>query len=580
MAPPFLAVEHLGVDRQRVRVGAAQFAVESIVGANLQRCLAAIDGALAANVRALVLPEFCNHPPVYDDLDHAREMAVDLLGPFVTAIAERVRGRNLFVQCNVSRRDLDDGSALLFASNLLIGPAGIVAVSDKSFLFGEENLYFARGRHPNPVIDLPFGRVGMYASTESLICEPTRQLAIRGARLLLGSLCPRDGQRGGASNITAVRAAENGVFIVTACATEPVAVAQRDAVESVSLVVGPGGDVVAIGPTHGDALVVADIDLREAAEFVRPDGTDVFRSRRPEAYLALGDMRADDISLTTTNELSVAVVIPSPGGSLSIAGDVRSALLEGARLVVLPELAGRDPYSAEHYDWPDLVQALIRTLTSSRIPTSHVVTSVVEHGQHVGIVVGRDGIVHRQPQIHQSRRLSWMDRPGSSLTTVDLPWGRLGLAVGDDLAYPETTRVLTIAGSHVIACPASFQQPWEVRYGLVARAAENRVNLIAASAVYAHSRIGESSDEAATGGFAGIIAAVGPLRRDRTAQTFRNLGIDCVWAPVSAGVTLGIVRPVDALDKTIEYETDLVHGRPRSICAPLVDLSLPRIERP
>ena len=42
--------------------------------------------------------------------------------------------------------------------------------------------------------------------------------------------------------------------------------------------------MVARGPLTGEAVVVADIDVSLADDKTRPDGTDVFAARRPEAY--------------------------------------------------------------------------------------------------------------------------------------------------------------------------------------------------------------------------------------------------------------------------------------------------------
>ena len=64
----------------------------------------------------------------------------------------------------------------------------IVATSDKQVLMGGERLHIAEGVDHSPVVDTPFGRVGMYSCMDGVIFETPRMLAVRGAQLLLNSL--------------------------------------------------------------------------------------------------------------------------------------------------------------------------------------------------------------------------------------------------------------------------------------------------------------------------------------------------------------------------------------------------------
>ena len=67
------------------------------------------------------------------------------------------------------------------------------------------------------------------------------------------------------------------------------------------------------------------------------------------------------------------------------------------------------------------------------------------------------------------------------IEVVQLPWGRLAVVVGDDSIFPETFRLAALQDADVVAVPLNVQEAWELETGLRERAAENRVNLVAAS---------------------------------------------------------------------------------------------------
>src|SRR5262249_8894075 len=72
--------------------------------------------------------------------------------------------------------------------------------------------------------------------------------------------------------------------------------------------------------------------------------------------------------------------------------------------------------------------------------------------------------------------------PGSNVTVVDTPIGRIGLSVCYDVRFPELFRSLSAAGAQVLTVPSAFTGPtgrahWETL--LRARAIENLCYVIA-----------------------------------------------------------------------------------------------------
>ena len=79
--------------------------------------------------------------------------------------------------------------------------------------------------------------------------------------------------------------------------------------------------------------------------------------------------------------------------------------------------------------------------------------------------------------------------PGTDVTVVELPWGKIGLSVCYDLRFPELYRRLVADGARVLAIPAAFtaetgKDHWQVL--LRARAIENQAFAFAPAQVGHH----------------------------------------------------------------------------------------------
>lgn len=527
-----------------MRVAAVQFAVGQDVSANLASCLRMIDQAAAKGADLVVLPEFCNHLSWYDDRDHARRMACRPGDPFLTAVADRAARHGVHVKINVTLAR-DDGRTT--GTNLLFGPSGeLLGQSDKQTLMGSENDHLHRGSENGPVVPTAFGSVGMYACMEGVAPEVARGLALRGAQVLLNSL--NSFATDEASLHIPVRAAENRVWVVAANKVGPLLPADKLEAISAGLkvppqwlhgagesqVVAPDGTVVAKGPRTGEAVVVADIDPATALDKRRPDGTDRFTARRGPLYAAIGRPPRDPGRPAGAEKLQAAVV-RLPVADLVTGG--RDALAAGSTLLVLPELQD-----------PGVVPALRELLRGT---AAVAVTSVLEDGAHVGVVVSGDGVIGRQPQLHPVARLAGrVVRHGTALETFDLPWGRLAVVVGDDAIYPEVFRLAAIAGADVVAVPFTPAEDWELTLGLPERAAENRLNIVAASPAGTPAAFYALSPD-----FTLWTAWEGPF----TGRISHPLVTE---VPADLAVATAVLAPAQSRNKLVSRGTDLLDGRP------------------
>ncbi|MFC9971089.1 nitrilase-related carbon-nitrogen hydrolase [Spirillospora sp. NPDC127200] len=536
-----------------VRVAAVQFAVGRDVAANLATCLRMIDRAAAEGARLIVLPEFCNHLSWYGSRAEAHEKACRHGDAFLSAVADRARRHGAHVKLNVT---LAREGGRTTGTNLLYGPDGAaLAESDKLVLMGAEGDHLDPGEAAGPVVPTPLGRLGMYACMEGVISEVCRDLAVRGAQVLLNGL--NSFATDEASLHVPVRAAENRVWVVAANKVGPLlpdhllpAVGERLGVPprclhgaGESQIVAPDGTVLAKAPPTGEAVVVADVDPAAADDKTRPDGTDVFAARRPELYGPIVSPPRPRAAPPGAKQITAAVA--RPAAPVEAGALAREAAARGAELIVLPELAFGPEASADR---------VARVLSDAlRGTAAHAVTSVRDGDSHLGLLVGAHGLAAAQRQLHRSaRHPARTTRPGDGLEVFELPWGRLAVVVGDDALYPESVRLAAVADADVVAVPFSPFEPWETGLGLLERAAENRLNVVAA------------------GRAGGLILA---LTGDFTLWTqwegpFTGRISHPLVTRAAGPLALAPVHPARAVDRLVSKNTDLVNGRPwRAVAA-------------
>jgi predicted amidohydrolase len=552
-------------ESQIVRVAVVQFHVGADIEQNLQTCLDWLDRASECSPDIILLPEFCNHLSWYDDKQHCFDVSVALDGPFLAAVAAKARelGVHVVVNCTVQR---DDGSAT--GSSLLYSPRGeLLADNTKQIYIGHENDFLARATAEGPVVTTALGRLGLYACMDGVINETPRCLALNGAQLMLNSL--NSFATDEASLHIPVRAAENKVFVAAANKVGPlVPEAMVDAISAAtgipveflngageSQVVAPDGTVLARASRDREEFVCADIDLQQADDKSRPDGTDVFSSRRPAIY---GAISADPCAqclpaMSGSAEVTAAVVQLQVNDLEHALAAVRDAVAGGAELVVLPPLVGDiADLDAAAERGEQVLSALARICGEAHVGTAIVRRSAAGDYQYCAVLVSRQGLVHEQAQVHASSRYAF-SAGAAGFSACDLPLGRVAVLASDDSIYPETFRLLALAGVEIALVPLSPLEDWELATGLLERSAENRINLLVAPDTLAHGP--------------GFITA---LQTDFTVMTewqeraFDGLLSQPEWYRCDnrAGVMLQTIRPANAAHKVVSRNTDLLADRP------------------
>tara|TARA_R110002049_G_scaffold229987_1_gene402135 strand:- start:10636 stop:12348 length:1713 start_codon:yes stop_codon:yes gene_type:complete len=564
-----------------LRAAALQFASGTDVEENLATCLRVIDKAAVEGAGLMVLPEFSNHISWYDDAAHARAVSLEPDGPFLQAIAARARTHQSYIVINVSLRGAAD---TLTVTSLCFDPHGqLCGRADKQTLMGHENIWFERAAVHGDLVEAPFGRFGMFPCRDGVTCETPRGLALRGAQLFCDSL--NSFALDEATLHVPARAPENRVFLVAANKVGPLipvhllqAVSEQTHIPvrflngaGGSQIVDPWGNVLARAQGDGEEVIVADIDLALSDDKRMPDGTDILAARRPALYRDIAAEPQQPVQASAAEELDVACIAPlaSAEQALLEIPQLLAALPAETGLAVLPELFC---YERDNTMTPEeqcaLGERAIASITDNLrdFPCLSICTSLmrpynVDGTQGVAVaavLINRDGILAEQPRLHSAGAAPGLQL-ADELQLVDMPWGRLAILSGHDLLFPEVVKLAAIRGAQVLAVPCAFQQGWEREFGLLSRAAENRLCIVAS-------------------GGAEFPGAILDLQSDFTLMTpWQEREFDgYINAPLvteqlpGEPLTTACIHPQASNNKLMSEQTDLILDRPWRLSADLL----------
>jgi len=558
-----------------MRVAVAQFEVTDNVEDNLQTCLRMIDKAQAeCDPDLIVLPEYCNHPPLWRDDAHCYAVSLEPEGPFMRTIAAKAKALQCMIQVSAT---MQHGADKVLNTNTMFGPDGVqMGQSSKSFLISGENFFLDKPDKLSDIMETPHGKIGMYSCMDGVSMEVARSLSLQGAQLLSNSLCSFAPDEDWLH--LPVRAAENKVYVAAANKVGrlvpegliSVLAGNRDPQDAremlgggASQIVAPDGTVLARAPVETEAVIWADIDLGDAADKRRPDGSDLFADRRPELYKPIVSEPQPHETIDAAEKMTAAVAHGEGDDAMSAALEaVREAHARGAEFLVLPELAfladgAVDDAEGAAQICENGIAALSKVLAEAGGPLL-VATSVVhrdgEAFYHRGVLMSAEGVQLAQDTIHRCARHAWVTHYADDVTTCDLPQGRFGLVVGGDAAIVETFRLLALKDACVVGVPTTILERWEITTGLLERAAENRLNLVVASRP---TPAGASLIVTLDKDFTQVTVRADGQRRARTLSW-----PIAVQADRDAAMMTAPIYPAASANRLCFIATDLVDGRP------------------
>ena len=225
----------------------------------------------------------------------------------------------------------------------------------------------------------------------------------------------------------------------------------------------------------------------------RPDGTDLIKQRRPDLYKKL-TQSMEELPFNTTDDnvpVTANTAIFATYKSNEYAIDDVCHYIENnlSDIIQLPELFFIKDLQ-EAYDIQQLAEItrlsnqLIKQVSEVLRPFQYVCTSLVIDGMHQAVIIGENGLVASQKQLHFCNRVQWTAL-GDEINIIALPLEQgiinIAMLTADDANIPEVVKIVAARGIHLLLVPFDIQQPSEVEYSLIARATENRICILAAS---------------------------------------------------------------------------------------------------
>jgi predicted amidohydrolase len=500
-----------------MRVAVSQFATSSSVQENLATCIRMISETAVCEPSLIVLPAYCNtsfsHAQSwYSDHNQAWNEALTINGDFLQQIAEQAIKHNCFILVNVTlRRDLSRSSCKseqdssiksnISVTSCLFSPVGeLIHQEDKQTLIGYENDFFISASKESEVLTTPFGKLGLMTGCDSMTFEVSRELASNGAQLLCNSMSSFTLDQNKLHD--PARAFENKVYLVSA--NKVGALVPQEHMHHKYLVgsgesqiVSPGGKVLAKLTSNEEGFVFADIDLAcaEVNNKVRPDGTQLIKQLRPELYQALTqplnevsqEQRALLLKVPETANVAIFATYTTNQQAIDdVCFYIENNLSD---IIQLPELFFvADKAITNNVEQlaqiTRLSMQLIKQISSVLRPFQYVCTSLVIEAAHQAVLISEHGLFAKQQQLHFCQRYQWTAL-GDNLNIIELPLeqGNINLAMltADDANIPEVVKVAALNNIHLLLVPFDIQESGEVEYGLLSRAAENRICIVAAS---------------------------------------------------------------------------------------------------
>lgn len=483
----------------------------------------------------LYLEQPTNIQSCYVDHNQAWEQALPVDGNFLQAIAEQARKHNCYIVINITlRRDaarecsinMQEGNTKsnISVTTCLFSPLGdLVHQVDKQRLTGHELDFFCSLNKGPKAVRTSFGKLGLLSGGDSMTFEASRELGLQGVQLLCNSMNTFALDHGNLHG--PARACENNVFLASANKIGSL-IPQRElqkgsenfSVENTlvqkyligagqSQIISPSGKVLAKITNNKEGFVFADVDLVELGiglnNKLRPDGTDLIKQRRPELYQELvalrnqplpikkwphyedGHIHSDKVPITA----NVAIFATYKSNETAIEDVCYYIENNLSDIIQLPELFFiADKTILDNAEQMAAVACLSKELicqvSAVLRPFQYVCTSLVIEGKHQAVLISEQGLFATQAQLHFCQRYQWTSL-GDVVNIIELPLEqgniKIAMLTADDANIPEIVNVAALNGIHALLVAFDIQEACEVEYSLLARAAENRICVVAAS---------------------------------------------------------------------------------------------------
>lgn len=251
----------------------------SEIGARVDRMLELLEAAVTGYepffpVRLVAFPEFAHAVPVYPSARELREkLAVPIPNEHTDRYAAKARELGVYVQTGTFLETDPRWPGAVFNTTCLIGPEGLLARYRKVHPWIPWEVHSSPHDVPGydddlfPVTETPIGRIGAAICYDWLFPEAIRELALRGAEVLVrvsaymdpwGATAPMDWW----TVVNRARSIENLAYVVAANQGASLGNYPPFSWPGGSMIVDFDGRILAqADPGPGEKIVVAEIDI-------------------------------------------------------------------------------------------------------------------------------------------------------------------------------------------------------------------------------------------------------------------------------------------------------------------------------
>jgi predicted amidohydrolase len=504
----------------RYRVAAIQY--EPIHGEkekNVADLLHLVEEAAQHNARLIVLPEMGTTGYCWE----SRTEIAPYVEPIPGLTTDRFQQLAAQYDCYIaiSLAEVDPATDVYYNSMALIGPQGLIGRYRKIHSYISEPRWARDGDLDMPVWETPLGRLAGLICQDASFFEAARIPALRKADVLLfptnwlEEKCP--------SSWWMARAFENGVYFIAA---DRYGIERGVQFSGGSCVIDPDG-VIQDYLDSGEGIIYGEVDLtrsrnkswgssqeeiigdrladRQPAEYITlVNNTYLWEPLRYHSLYEMGELPAGQLSCVGIMQVDLQAFL---GGRetrldrarpMALLRDTLKTLLNDhapARpdVLVLPELILPGP-SGTHALTPEeieLIQAgaveipgpeideLVALANEYQISlVLGVAEKVTDESKGKGamnrattyyntvLLIDPEGVYGKYRKIHLTRSDRLWANPGNlGLPAFDTPTGRIGLATGYDVLFPETLRVFAGKGADLVCAPTFLNFPDPIGLG-------------------------------------------------------------------------------------------------------------------
>lgn len=447
---------------------------------NIKNLSKVLEEAAKNGAKLIVAPEMATTGYYYKDRDAIKPFVDTIPGVATKAFEKIAKKYDCYIVAGIA--EVDTETNLYYNSAVLVGPEGYIGKYRKTHQWETEEHWAAWGDLGVPVFDTKLGKIAINICMDSAYFESARLAAVNGADILA---FPTNSSAQAVSALQA-RAIQNGLYIISA---------NRSNTENgfhmigASAVWGPDGEKLAEAPyvPYGQdvdepTIIYAEVDPSKYDNSNKAR----LKERRPELYKDLMLYIAPwDYTKTTEPKDVTAVTLqykPILGDKEANIAKIKDLITttvnESSKdidILVLPELSTTGPVIDKNTakklaeDLNGQTVEIFKEL--ARENSTYIIFGMIEEEKgklfNTAVLVNPNGeIVGTYRKTHLNKDDKTWAEPGEKIKTFSTDIGKIGIIIGNDVAFPEVAGVMAVKRADIITVLTSYNEAFDREIGI------------------------------------------------------------------------------------------------------------------